>query len=227
MGTVDGRDTLRLPIRLQAYLGRVLDHDHAGRVSTARCRCGRDFPTLDTVYPQVPGVVTRLLYSSCQRQHSSRSGSFGTFGRSFFLQEVAANVRSGDMSSSHNHAIALVSLYDRLGGEDALQAAVALFYDKVIVDPLLAPFFGQLDMTAQVRKQIGFMAHAFGGPAEYKGRDLRSAHMRMLPQGLGDAHFDAVAGHLRTTLQELDVPEALIAECLDLVSGLRNEVLNR
>src|SRR4051794_35515513 len=114
------------------------------------------------------------------------------------------------MSSSQNHAIALVSLYDRLGGEDALQAAVALFYDKVITDPLLAPFFGQLDMPAQVRKQIGFMAHAFGGPAEYKGRDLRSAHKHMLPRGLGDAHFDAVAHHLHTTLKELDVPEALI-----------------
>lgn len=131
------------------------------------------------------------------------------------------------MRSSPNHAALVTSLYDRLGGEDALQAAVALFYDKVIADPLLAPFFEDLDMQAQVRKQIGFMAHAFGGPAEYKARDLRGAHRRMLAQGLGDAQFDAVARHLHTTLEELEVPADLVAECMGLVSGLRNEVLNR
>ena len=119
------------------------------------------------------------------------------------------------------------SLYERLGGESALQAAVGLFYDKVTADPLLAPFFEQLDMPAQVRKQLAFMSHAFGGPQEYQGRDVRSAHLRLVKQGLSDAHFDAVAGHLQATLQELEVPEALIAECLGLVGSLRNEVLNR
>lgn len=131
------------------------------------------------------------------------------------------------MATSPNHAIAPLSLYERLGGEGALQAAVPLFYDKVISDPLLAPFFETLDMPAQIRKQLGFMAHAFGGPEKYKGRDLRKAHERLLPMGLGDAHFDAVAGHLGTTLRELDVPEEMVAECLGLISGLRNEVLNR
>ena len=128
---------------------------------------------------------------------------------------------------SSTQAISPLSLYERLGGEDALQVAVPVFYDKIISDPLLAPFFESLDMEAQIRKQLGFMAHAFGGPAKYMGRDLRQAHERLLSQGLSDIHFDAVAHHLETTLQELDVPAELIAECLRLISGLRNEVLNR
>lgn len=124
-------------------------------------------------------------------------------------------------------AIVQLSLYERLGGESALQVAVPLFYDKVTADPLLAPFFESLDMDAQIRKQLGFMAHAFGGPAKYLGRDLRQAHERLLSKGLSDVHFDAVARHLETTLQELDVPAEMIAECLGLISGLRDEVLNR
>ena len=38
---------------------------------------------------------------------------------------------------------------------------------------------------------------------EIQGRDVRSAHLRLVKQGLSDAHFDAVAGHLQATLQEL------------------------
>jgi hemoglobin len=131
------------------------------------------------------------------------------------------------MSSNAESKLPVASLYERLGGIGAVEAAVGLFYEKVTTDALTAPFFAQLDMAAQVRKQIAFMARAFGGPAQYMGRDLRAAHQGLVKRGLGDAHFDAIARHLQTTLQELDVPEDLIAECLNLVSGLRDEVLGR
>ena len=120
------------------------------------------------------------------------------------------------------------SLLDRLGGEGAIECAVPLFYEKVLRDPLVAPFFKALDMRAQVRKLIGFMTCAFGGQSGYSGRDLRSAHKRLVQlHGLSDAHFDAVAGHLQATLSELGIPESLIAECLVLVGSLRDEVLDR
>lgn len=119
------------------------------------------------------------------------------------------------------------SLYERLGGEPALNAAVGIFYDKVLADPTLAPFFEDMDMRALIRKQTAFMALAFGGPQAYAGRDPRDAHRNLVKRGLTDAHFDAVAGHLQETLQQLQVPAELITECLGLVGGLRNEVLNR
>jgi hemoglobin len=131
------------------------------------------------------------------------------------------------MTSEAKSNVVVASLYDRLGGEGAVEAAVGIFYDKVLADALTAPFFLRLDMPAQVRKQIAFMTRAFGGPSKYMGRDLRAAHQPLVERGLSDQHFDAIAGHLQSTLQELDVPGQLIAECLSLVSRLRDEVLGR
>jgi hemoglobin len=119
------------------------------------------------------------------------------------------------------------SLYERLGGEGAVMAAVDIFYRKVLVDPTVGPFFNELDMVAQTRKQVAFMTWAFGGPAEYRGRDLRSAHAGLVERGLGDGHFDAVARHLQATLTEMGVAPDLIQEALGIVASTRSEVLNR
>jgi len=119
------------------------------------------------------------------------------------------------------------SLYERLGGEAAVLAAVELFYQKVMADALTRPFFEKLDMTAQTKKQIAFMTRAFGGPDMYKGRDLRESHAALVAKGLNDVHFDAVARHLGDTLAELGVQADLIQEVLAIVGGTRREVLGR
>lgn len=120
------------------------------------------------------------------------------------------------------------SLYERLGGEAAIMAAVDLFYEKVLADELTRPFFDELDMESQSRKQVAFMAWAFGGPSEFKGRNLRSAHAQLVQKkGLSDAHFDAVAGHLQSTLRELGVADDLIQEALAIVGSTRSQVLGR
>lgn len=122
----------------------------------------------------------------------------------------------------------MTSLYEKIGGDDAVTAAVGLFYEKVLADELTRPFFDGLDMEQQVRKQIAFMSWALGGPSEYRGRDLRTAHAGLVRnRGLDDRHFDAIAGHLQATLEELDVPRDLIAEALGLIASTRAEVLGR
>jgi hemoglobin len=121
-----------------------------------------------------------------------------------------------------------LSLYERIGGEPAVMAAVDLFYAKIMKDEVTRPFFDGLDMPAQVQKQIAFMSRALGGPVEYQGRNLRTAHARLVREkGLGDAHFDAVAGHLRATLEELGVQKALVDEAITAIGGMRDEVLGR
>jgi len=124
-------------------------------------------------------------------------------------------------------AMADQSLFDRLGGEIAVMAAVERFYEKVLSDEVTKPFFDDLNMEKQVKKQMSFMAWAFGGPDEYKGRDLREAHAKLVDDGLSDVHFDAVAGHLKSTLEELDVHDELVTEVLNLVGAQRDEVLGR
>lgn len=120
------------------------------------------------------------------------------------------------------------SLYNRLGGLSAVNAAVEKMYDKILRDPLLSPFFAGLDMARQRRSQVAFMITAFGGPHQYTGADLTKAHAGLVKdKGLSDVHFDAVAGHLKAALTELDVPSALITEVLTLVGTTRGAVLGR
>ncbi len=117
------------------------------------------------------------------------------------------------------------SLFERLGGEAAIEAAVVTFYEKVMADPLLAHYFEHLDMSAQIKKQIAFMTMAFGGPNRYSGRDLRTAHAKL--PNLGDEHFDAILTHLDETLRELGIGGDDVAAVRGIVEGTRRDVLNR
>jgi hemoglobin len=119
------------------------------------------------------------------------------------------------------------SLYERLGGEAAVDAAVDIFYRKVLSDDRINTFFEGVDMDKQAAKQKAFLTYAFGGPHNYTGRDMRGAHAKLVERGLNDMHFDAVMEHLGGTLQELKVPDELIAECAAIAESTRNDVLGR
>lgn len=116
------------------------------------------------------------------------------------------------------------SLYERLGGEAAVDAAVDKFYRKVLGDERISRHFETLDMDLQRAKQKAFLTYAFGGPANYSGRDLRTAHAKMQ---LTEADFDAVMQHLGDTLAELGVPAPLIAEAAGIALSVKDDVLNR
>jgi hemoglobin len=116
------------------------------------------------------------------------------------------------------------SLYERIGGEAAVDAAVDIFYRRVLSDDRIAHHFESVDMDVQREKQKAFLTFAFGGPNAYTGRDLRAAHARM---PLGDGDFDAVMEHLSGTLESLQVPAPLIAEVARIASSVRSDVLNR
>ena len=119
------------------------------------------------------------------------------------------------------------SLYDRLGGEAALSAAVESFYQKVISDEKINSFFEGVDMTKQMRKMKSFLSYAFGANTPFNGATMREAHIRLVEQGLNDTHFDAVKDHLQTTLNELGVDQGLVDEVLGITESTRNDVLNK
>lgn len=121
-----------------------------------------------------------------------------------------------------------MSLYDAIGGAAAIDAAVDRFYGKVLEDPLLSPMFAAMDMDALRRKQKLFFTTLFKGETGGVQGYMRNAHRRLVDEGrIGDAHFDAVAGHLLATLQDLTVPGALIDQIMTAAAGLRDAVLNR
>jgi len=117
------------------------------------------------------------------------------------------------------------SIYDRIGGQSAVSAATELFYRKVLADPVVAGYFDDIDMDAQLAKQAAFLTMVLGGPNNYTGRDLRAAHARLA--GLDDEHFDHVATHLEATLRELGVGDAEVKEIMGVAGGARDDVLNR
>ncbi len=119
------------------------------------------------------------------------------------------------------------SLYDQIGGAPVVEAAVDLFYRKVLTDDSISHFFDDTDMDEQRAKQKAFLTMVLGGPHEYTGKDLRTAHAPLVEKGLDDTHFDAVAGHLQATLEELGVPADLVDEVMTVAASTRDDVLNR
>jgi hemoglobin len=119
------------------------------------------------------------------------------------------------------------SLYAQLGGEPAVNAAVDIFYRKVIADPRINTFFIGVDMTQQAAKQKAFLTMAFGGPHNYTGLDMRRGHARLVDMGLNDRHFDAVLEHLGNTLRDLNVAEPLVDQVIAIAESTRTDVLGR
>jgi hemoglobin len=117
-----------------------------------------------------------------------------------------------------------MTLYERLGGEPAMIAAVDRFYVRVLGDPMLAPFFQGVEMPRLKRHQLAFLSQALGGPRRYSAASMSRAHSHL---GIEQRHFDAVAGHLVGTLRDLGVSEDLIAEVAAAVTPLSTEVVNR
>ncbi|MBM4201819.1 MAG: group 1 truncated hemoglobin [Gammaproteobacteria bacterium] len=119
------------------------------------------------------------------------------------------------------------SLYENLGGEPAVDAAVDIFYRKVLTDDRISGFFDDVDMERQAAKQKAFLTMAFGGPHRYTGLDMRQGHAHLVQRGLNDAHVDAVIENLAATLRELDVPADLIEQVAAIAESTRNDVLGR
>ena len=116
-----------------------------------------------------------------------------------------------------------MSLYESIGGAAAVDAAVDLFYRKVLVDDRISEFFDTVDMESQHAKQKAFLTMVFGGPGEYSGKDMRAAHKHM---NLNETHFNAVAENLVATLKELEVPQEYIDQIVAIALSVKDDVLN-
>ncbi len=117
----------------------------------------------------------------------------------------------------------MTTLYERLGGEPAMVAAVELFYTRVLGDPMLESFFAGVEMARLKRHQLAFLSQALGGPRNYSGAAMSKAHAHLR---IEQRHFDAVANHLVETLQELGISNDLIAEVAAAVTPLSTQIVN-
>ena len=120
--------------------------------------------------------------------------------------------------------VAKDSLYQRIGGQPAIEAAVDLFYVKVLADERVNHFFTDVNMKKQHAKQKAFIAAALGGPVPYTGKDMRTAHKNL---DLKEADFNVIAGHLQNTLTELKVDAQVISDVMAVVGSTKNDVLGK
>jgi len=119
------------------------------------------------------------------------------------------------------------TLFAKLGGAGAVDAAVDIFYRRVLNDPYVVPFFEGVDMEKQAAKQKAFLTMAFGGPNNYTGKDMREGHRHLIKMGLNDTHFDHILMHIRSTLAELGVGKDLITQVIAVAESTRDDVLDR
>ena len=117
-----------------------------------------------------------------------------------------------------------VSTYELIGGEPALVAVVDDFYERVLSDPQLAPFFAGANMPRLKGRQVEFFAAALGGPSVYRGGAMRQVHAG---RGIGQADFDKVAFHLAGALAAAGVPAEISAQIAATVTPLADEIVSR
>jgi hemoglobin len=115
------------------------------------------------------------------------------------------------------------NIYDAIGGQAALEAAVQRFYDRVTADAELASFFEGMDLRKLNTHQIAFLGQAIGGPMRYNGSGMQRAHAHMR---IEQRHFDAVGRHLVGTLQEFAVPDAVIGAIMERIGPLAAQIVN-
>lgn len=116
------------------------------------------------------------------------------------------------------------TLFERIGAMQAVNAAVDIFYRKVVQDELVGHYFERVDMSAQSGKLKAFLAYAFGAPMKYSGKGMYEAHAHM---PVTDEQFNAVAGHLVATLQELDVANEMIEEVVSIALSVKDQIVKK
>ena len=119
------------------------------------------------------------------------------------------------------------SLYERVGGYNALAAVVDDFIVRLVSDKQFEKFFiGQsTDSKKRIRQHIldQFCA-ATGGPCVYTGREMKTSHAGL---GITNAEWDAAAKHLVASLDKFKVPEKEKGEILAFVTSLKKDIVEK
>lgn len=113
-------------------------------------------------------------------------------------------------------------LYERLGGSEAIGAAVDAFHDRVADDDRVNHYFDGVDMATLLRHQKEFFADGTGGPVDYTGSEIAAVHA---PLGIDGEDFEIFVEHLEETLVSFGVPDRERGELLDLLDEYRSAVV--
>ena len=131
------------------------------------------------------------------------------------------------LSASAQDGMMKKSLYERLGGYNAIAAVVDDFVGRLVSDKQFERFFvgHSTDSKKRIRQHIvdQFCAAA-GGPCIYTGRTMKDSHAGL---GITEDDWNAAAQHLVATLDKFKVGAQEKKELLDFVGGLKNDIVEK
>ncbi len=114
-----------------------------------------------------------------------------------------------------------MSLFEQLGGAEALRAIIDRFVDRLYDDVMIGFFFARVPRERIKQKEYEHAAEHLGGGVEYTGRPLAAAHAAHPIQG---GHFMRRLQILRETLEEMGVPEPVREHWLAHTESLRPQI---
>jgi methyl-accepting chemotaxis protein len=117
-----------------------------------------------------------------------------------------------------------LSLFELIGGAPAVAATVDEFYNRVMADEALAPFFKVKRMPHLKQMQVDFFTQALGGGDVYEGPSMKEAHQRM---NITAEQFGRVATHLQATLQHLGLEKEHVEAVMSTVGPLANDIVSK
>jgi hemoglobin len=136
---------------------------------------------------------------------------------------VAAAITLGSLGSA-SAQLGKRSLYDRLGGYNAISAVVDDFVANVAADKRINKFFAKANVPRLKARLTDQLCQASGGPCVYTGADMKTAHAGM---GIRNKDFDALVQDLVKSLNKFKVPAAEQKEIASVLLPMRKDIVTR
>ena len=118
-----------------------------------------------------------------------------------------------------------MSLYERLGGYDAIAAVVAALMVRIKDDDKLRRFYDHRGADGIAREEqllVDYLCASSGGPMVYTGRDMKVVHVGMR---LDEEDWERAMAHLIATMEAFDVPEKEKREVMNFHESLKREIV--
>lgn len=116
------------------------------------------------------------------------------------------------------------SLYDRLGGKEAITAVVDDLSANVAADNRINQRFAKANIKQFKANMVDLLCMGSGGPCAYKGLDMKTVHTGMK---ISDAEFGAMAENVVKTMNKFNVPAREQGEVMGLLGGMKGDIVNR
>ncbi len=117
------------------------------------------------------------------------------------------------------------TLYERLGGYDAIAAVANDLLPRLRADPQLGRFWAHRGEDGVMREKqllIDYLCASAGGPVYYRGRDMELCHRGMR---ISESDWNVFLGHAGATLAKFQVPEAEKGEVVAFVQALKKAIV--